>query len=936
MSSSKVDLTKEDLERELKIQRQIAFAAGVFQEDVTIRTLLESIAEGVVIVDNSGTILLVNARAEQMFRYEKQELVGQHHSVLIPEGLRQVHEEYQERFFEAPLCRPMGQLLDLVGLRKDGTEFPVEISLGAIQTIHGFLILALVDDISLRKAAEKKLKQSEELFRIQIGCLNDYAIFMLDVHGNIISWNAGAERLKGYRSDEIIGKHISILYPEEDRKSGKPAELLRQAAEEGRVETQGWRIRKDGSLFWAEVVVTSLRDEDGALRGFSKVTRDITERKQAEDALRLSEARFRALYTDNPTMVVTVDSDFTMLSVNPACVDQLGYTEEELTGQSVLKLFHEADRAGVTEKVSHCLQNPYQVYHWKYRKITKEGALLWVEETAQAVYDLNHKLNVLIVCQDVTAREQLLLQLEAVLESITEAVAISDLHGRILTMNKAALAMHGYDDPEQVRRPLTEFRGEVEFLDMAGQAIPFEQWPLMRAIRGERFLDYELQFHRRDNGKTVIESISGTPVIDKSGEAILAVTTTRDITERKTMEEELRLANAQLQVITENMSIGVARCGRDHRYLWVSTAYASWLGQHPELVVGRPMSEVLGNEAYRSVLPCIERVLAGHKVDSEMKLNFSNLGLRWIEARYMPTYDPAGVPDGWVEVVWDITSRKEMEEELQQSKDLLEHRVAERTAELTATFNRLQAETQQRLQTVEELQDKEQMLIHQGKMAVMGEMIGFIAHQWRQPLNTLGLIVQELPIYFKRGEITQEYLEASAAKARELISHMSRTIDDFRNFFRSEKQKVPFRIKDLLEKTLNLVMPTLREKQTVVDVSIGCDSEVEGYANEYCQVILNILVNMNDAFAERDIKEPRVEIRIFRDRDRCVMTVADNAGGIPEAIIDRVFDAYFTTKAPDKGTGLGLYMAKTIVEKNMGGKLSVRNTGKGAEFRIEV
>jgi PAS domain S-box-containing protein len=936
MSSSKVDLTKEDLERELRIQRQIAFAAGVFQEDVTIRTLLESIAEGVVIVDNTGTILLVNARAEKIFAYDKQELIGKHHSVLIPDGLRQTHEEHQARFFEAPTCRPMGQLLDLVGLRKDGREFPLEISLGAIQTIHGVLVVALIDDITLRKEAEKKLRQSEELFRIQMGSLEDYAIFMVDPDGHILSWNKGAERLKGYRPDEIIGQHFACLYPEEARKAGQPEELLRRAAAEGRVEVQGWRLRKDGSQFWAEIVITALREEDGSIRGFSKVTRDITARKEAEDALRLSEARYRALYSDNPTMVVTVDSDFKMLSVNPACVEQLGYPEEELVGESVLKLFYEPDREGVVEKVRMCFQSPYQVHHWKFRKRTRDNVLLWVEETAQAVYDLNHKLNVLIVCQDVTEREQLLLQLEAVLESINEAVIIADLDGRILTMNQAALTLHGYDDPDRVRRPLPEFQDEVEFLDMEGNPIPFEQWPLVRAIRGESFLDYELQFHRKDNGKKVIESICGAPVCDKAGEAILAVTTTRDITERKTMEEELRLANVQLQVITENMSMGVARCSHDHRYLWVSTAYATWLGISAEQVVGRPISEVIGEEAYRAVHSCIERVLTGERVEAECRLNLKGLGARWIEGRYMPTYDPAGHTDGWVEVVWDITSRKEMEQELHQTKDLLEQRVEERTAELTATFNRLQAETRQRIEAIEELRDKEQMLIHQGKMAVMGEMIGFIAHQWRQPLNTLGLIVQELPIYFKRGEITQEYLEASAAKARELIGHMSRTIDDFRNFFRSEKQKVPFRIKDMLEQTLNLVRPTLREKETVLDVSVECDTEVLGYANEYCQVILNILVNINDAFAERQVKEPRVTIRIFGDQGKCVMTIADNAGGIPEDIVDRIFDAYFTTKAPDKGTGLGLYMAKTIIEKNMGGRLTVRNTGEGAEFRIEV
>ena len=382
MPTPDLDQEKARQEQELRIQRQIAFASGLFQGDVTIRTLLESLAEGVVIIDNSGTILLVNTRAEQMFGYPKKELIGKPHAVLIPERFRKVHEEHEAHFFAEPRIRPMGQLLDLAGRRRDGSEFPVEISLGFIETINGVLVLALVSDITLRKQFETRLRESEELFRIQVEGVKDYAIFMLDAQGNVLNWNAGAERLKGYRAEEIIGKHFSCFYPEEERNAGKPEEELKKAAAEGRVEDEGWRIRKDGSRFWADVIITALHDESGNLRGFSKVTRDITERKKAEDALRFSEARYRALFRDNPTMIVTLDADLTMLSVNPACASQLGYTIDELEGQSVLKLFHEDDRPAVVEQLRMCLQNPDQVYRWQFRKIRKDGGLLWVEETS--------------------------------------------------------------------------------------------------------------------------------------------------------------------------------------------------------------------------------------------------------------------------------------------------------------------------------------------------------------------------------------------------------------------------------------------------------------------------------------------------------------------------------------------------------------------------
>lgn len=240
------------------------------------------------------------------------------------------------------------------------------------------------------------------------------------------------------------------------------------------------------------------------------------------------------------------------------------------------------------------------------------------------------------------------------------------------------------------------------------------------------------------------------------------------------------------------------------------------------------------------------------------------------------------------------------------------------------------------MQTEKELRDKEQMLIHQGRMAAMGEMIGFIGHQWRQPLNVLGLIVQDLSFSFKQGALTQEYLDASTSKAKELVMHMSRTIDDFRNFFKSEKQKVRFLVKDVLEQALKLVTARFSEQQIALEVLVEDDAMVEGYPNEFAQVILNMLSNTSDVFQERKTGQPKIVIRIFRENARAVMSISDNAGGIPEEIIDRIFDPYFTTKDPEKGTGLGLYMAKAIIEKNMGGRLWARNTADGAEFRIEV
>jgi len=156
---SDISQEKERLEQELRIQRQVAFASGLFQGDITIRTFLESLAEGVVIIDSQGTILLVNDRAVQMFGFPKEEIVGKPHSLLLPERFIKAHEEHVANFFTEPRIRPMGLDLELTGRRRDGSEFPVEISLSYLETINGSLALAFISDITLRKEAERSLKE---------------------------------------------------------------------------------------------------------------------------------------------------------------------------------------------------------------------------------------------------------------------------------------------------------------------------------------------------------------------------------------------------------------------------------------------------------------------------------------------------------------------------------------------------------------------------------------------------------------------------------------------------------------------------------------------------------------------------------------------------------------------------------------------------------
>jgi len=228
--------------------------------------------------------------------------------------------------------------------------------------------------------------------------------------------------------------------------------------------------------------------------------------------------------------------------------------------------------------------------------------------------------------------------------------------------------------------------------------------------------------------------------------------------------------------------------------------------------------------------------------------------------------------------------------------------------------------------------EQQKIMIEQQKLAAMGEMIGNIAHQWRQPLNALGLVLQNIKKAYERGRLDDAYLEKSVNKGKMLTDKMSSTIDDFRDLVKAKKLKEHFFVKNIINDVLEIVEQALVNNN--IEVEIDCEEiEILSYPNELFQVIVNLINNAKDAFKEQG-KSGVIKIKCTKKDNKATIIVHDNAGGIPLENPSKVFEPYFTTK--DSGTGIGLYMSKMIIEKDMQGILSVKNEAGGALFSIEL
>jgi len=383
---------------------------------------------------------------------------------------------------------------------------------------------------------------NEQRFRLMVDSVKDYAIFMLDADGRVAGWNAGAERIKGYREPEIVGRHFSTFYTHEDRGAGRPAWALQQARDHGRVEDEGWRVRKDGSRFVANVVITALRDEVGNLVGFVKVTRDITTRKQSERELRSSEARYRLLVEDQTELIALLRCDGTLLFVNQAFAGVLGLAPEKILGTSVYDYLPHSERELVRASFQTVCDSgtAAPVDSWL---TAANGECRWIAWRNRAVTDDQGKVTgVHSVGRDITDRRRA----EAALRD-------SEQRLRMITDNMPGLVSHL--DKELRFRFVNQAYGtwfEVDPAKLIGtriQDLYGEHW----SARDDTGLQFALSGNpvtaERDvvcNGLTRHCQVVLLPERDASGQVVGLLSIHTDITQRRRTEMALRASESFL------------------------------------------------------------------------------------------------------------------------------------------------------------------------------------------------------------------------------------------------------------------------------------------------------------------------------------------------------------------------------------------------------
>ena len=644
------------------------------------------------------------------------------------------------------------------------------------------------------------------------------------------------------------------------------------------------------------------------------------QRRQAELALEEETIRRRIMFEQSPDGILIIDPQTKQfIDFNTAAHRQLGYSREEFSQLSIFDLEARETGEEINARVAGVIQDGKADFETLQR--TRTGEIRNVHVTAQIVNFQDHPIYY-CTWRDITVRKQNELELQrfkAIIDYSDDAIISKSLDGIIQSWNRGAERIFGYTARESVGKPM--------LMLFPQDRLDEETEILSRISQGEKVDHFETIRVRKD-GRLVDISATISPIFDAQGNVTAVSKIARDITRHRQDEEALKASQKQLSDIINFLPDATLVVDKERRVIVWNKAI--------EEMTGIPAAEMIGRGGYGYAVPFYGEarpLLLDYlfmdlgdpaarypyiihdaefiKAEVFCKALYDNRGA-WIFGKASLLRNPSGSIVGAIESLRDITDRKRAEANLLHINESLEHRVK---------------------QEVQKNMEQERMLIHQSRMAAMSEMLGNVAHQWRQPLSSLGILLYNIKDAYQFNELDEAYLNQAFTDGNRIIQNMSTTITSFHSFFSADDKSCPFSVQDQIEKTIAIVESDFLGSHVSIHLNIPKDLMLSGFPNKFSQALLNLLSNAKEAIVKNQPPlSGSIDIIVTEQDGMGCVTVSDTGGGIPADIMGRIFDPYFSTK--ERGSGVGLYMAKMIIERHMNGSITANNIDGGAEFRI--